>query len=85
MPPSMAKPTMKLRTPATVKTLPRNRRMGSTGSAARSSTKTKAAKAITEPTAIHRMVGEIHGYSVPPQLVTRVRPVAARAMRRMPA
>ena len=48
--PSIAKPTMNDSTQQTVKTGLANSRIGSTGSSARSSTRTNAASAITEPT-----------------------------------
>ena len=85
MPPSIANPTTKLRMPETVNTLLRNNLIGSIGSAARCSTNTKATSSTTDPAAIHRIVGDVHGYSVPPQLVTSVSPVAASAINAIPA
>lgn len=82
--PSIANPTTKLMIPPTVNTGLRNSRIGSIGSFARSSTTTNAASSTTEPIAIPMITGEPHAYCVPPQLVTRVRPVAARPTSRMP-
>ena len=69
----------------TVKTRWQNRRIGSTGSAARRSTKTNAASATTDPANSPMMTGDDHAYSVPPQLVASVSPAAPTATSAMPA
>ena len=58
--PSMAKPTTKLSTQQTVNTGSLNNRIGSTGSAARSSTLTKTVRASAEAANSPMMVGDHH-------------------------
>jgi hypothetical protein len=61
-----------------------NSRSGSTGSTARRSTKTKIASDTVEATIIPTMVGESHGYSVPPQERASVSPAAPSEPNTMP-
>lgn len=82
--PSIAKPTMKLRTEHTVKTGLRNSRIGSIGSTARVSTQQNRASAITPPAYRAMMVAEPQANSLPPQLVARIRALAPAATRPMP-
>ena len=82
--PIIAKPTMKLSTEQTLNTRLRNSRMGKIGSAVRSSTATKMARATTDAANRPMMVAEPQAYWVPPQEVARVRPVAPSATNRQP-
>ena len=82
--PSIAKPTMKLRIEQTVKTGLPNSRIGSIGWAARVSAQQKAARARTPPAKRPMMTGELQAYSLPPQLVARIRALAPTATRAMP-
>jgi hypothetical protein len=59
--PSIAKPTMKLSAQHTENTPLRNRRSGSTGSAARDSTYTNTISETTDRPARPRIWAEIHG------------------------
>lgn len=82
--PIMAKPTMKLSSEATANTLPRNNLIGRIGSGTRFSTTTNRASATAEPANRPMIVAEPQGYSVPPQVVASVRPLAPRAISAAP-
>ncbi len=74
--PSIANPTMKLRIEQTVKTgLPKSR-IGSIGSFARNSTRQNSASATRPRTNRPMMTPEPQAYSLPPQLVARIRALA---------
>ena len=76
---------MNARMQHTVNTALLNSLIGRIGSAARISTRMKMPSATRETTNSPMIVGEVQAYSVPPQLVARVRPDAARPTNRMPA
>lgn len=82
--PSIAKPTMNDSTQHTVNTGLRNRRIGRIGSAARVSARTNSTSAVIEPMNRPMIIGEVHAYSPPPQLVASVRPDAPRPTNRIP-
>ena len=66
----MEKPTISPSRLDTVKTRPRKSASGITGSAARRSTATNSATAASAPTPSPTIVGDVHGYCVPPQVVS---------------
>src|SRR3954468_21329377 len=76
--PSIAKPTTNDSAQHTAKTGSRNSRIGRMGTFADSPTKTKATMATTGPTNSPMIITEPHEYSLPPQLVASVSPVAPR-------
>lgn len=82
--PSIAKPTMKLRIEQTVNTGLRNRCIGSIGCLARVSTQQNSPSATMPPTKSPMMTPEPHAYSLPPQLVARIRALAPTATSAMP-
>ena len=82
--PSIAKPTMKARITHTLKTDDVNSRSGRIGSVARRSTNAKITSDTSDPMIIQTMVGEVHGYSVPPQDSASVSPAAPRETKTMP-
>ncbi len=82
--PSMAKPTMKLRIEQTVNTWLRNSRIGRVGWAALVSAQQNRASATTPATNRPMIVAEPQAYSLPPQLVARIRALAPIATSAMP-
>ena len=75
---------MKARTTHTLKTDDVNSRSGRIGSVARRSTNAKITSDTSDPMIIKTMVGEVHGYSVPPQESASVSPAAPRDTKTMP-
>ena len=79
MEPNMATPMTKLTPLLTLKMDPRNRRRGRSGSSARRSASTKAPTRASAAALRPMIVGEVHGYWVPPQVVTRTMQLTAPA------
>ena len=75
---------MNASTTHTSKTDERNSRSGRTGSTARRSTNTNITSDTSEPTIIPMMVGEVHGYWVPPHDSASVSPAAPSDTNTMP-
>lgn len=82
--PNIAAPTRKLRICATVKLRLRNRRGGRIGSDTLLSAYTKSTSPTTAMTASPMICQEPQGYSVPPQLATRVSATTPTVSRNAP-
>src|SRR5947209_2096601 len=83
--PNIANPTTNDSTQHTVNTGLPNSRIGRIGWREWFSTQTNTPSATAALANRPIIVAEPHGWTVPPQLVARVRPVALRPMNRMPA
>ena len=82
--PNIARPITKPIEDATLKTRERNSLSGMIGSAARVSTLMKIASSTTPATARPTIAGEPHAYSLPPQVVTRIRELTPAVSRTAP-
>jgi hypothetical protein len=82
--PNMEKPTISPSRLEMVNTRPRNSDSGITGSAAPRSTTMNSATATSAPAPSPRIVGEAHGYWVPPQVVSSTTHTTAAASSAVP-